>query len=155
MRKRHPDCSCSPTRPAWQRVEQAAEAEADVGVPALTVRAYTHHQMSARTHRHARVNAHVQSHAREQQLDLRSKRLQGGLQQEVLLEAVATAALRPRACASIASYSSDTGTPRWGSRFSKGIEVTCARWTSAIVGRPLRPIRSQVRLEIEHRKDQT
>jgi hypothetical protein len=30
--------------------------------------------------------------------------------------------------------SSDTGTPRWGSRFSNGIAATCARWTSADAG---------------------
>src|ERR1700716_2307351 len=41
------------------------------------------------------------------------------------------------------SSSSDTGTPRWGSRFSKGIEVAWARWTRAIVGAALRPIRSR------------
>src|SRR6185437_9840159 len=37
---------------------------------------------------------------------------------------------------------SDTGTPRCGSRFSNGIEVTWARCTSSMPGRPSRPMRS-------------
>src|SRR2546421_6608201 len=76
--------------PEWQRLEQRAEAEADIRMPACAFGVDTQHQMAARPHRAGR---RAGAHAREQQIDLRAERLERSLQQQVLLEAVATPAL--------------------------------------------------------------
>ena len=98
--------------------------EADVGVPlVLAVALDSEYEVGPRPRA---AGPRADPHAREEHLDLRAQRLERRLQQQVLLEAVAAAAVRHELALEVLG-SSDTGTPRRGSRFSNGIAVTCAR----------------------------
>ena len=80
-----------PAGPERERVERAAEAEADVSVPIGAVGADTQDEMRSWA---KDTRRRAQAHAREKHVDFRTERFERSLQQQVLLEAIPTTALQ-------------------------------------------------------------
>ena len=125
--------------PERERLERAAEAEADVGVPVRAVGADSQDEMRSRPRSRP---AGADADAREEQVDLRAERLERRLQEQVLLEAVAAAALGDELALEVLGGERHRD-PAVGIEVLERDRGDCARCTSATLGRPRRPIRAR------------